>query len=38
MAVKVLASPDEPHTLLGRDVLDQFTILLDGPTLSLEVR
>jgi predicted aspartyl protease len=36
--VKVIASPDEPYTLLGRDVLNRFSILLDGPNLVLEVR
>jgi hypothetical protein len=34
----VLASHDEPYALLGRDVLNRFTILLDGPNLVLEVR
>jgi predicted aspartyl protease len=37
VTVKVLASPDEPHVLLGRDVLNRFTILLDGPKLILEL-
>jgi hypothetical protein len=36
--VKVLASHDEPYVLLGRDVLNRFTILLDGPNLVIEVR
>jgi len=38
VTVKVLASHDEPYALLGRDVLNRFTILLDGPNLVLEVR
>ena len=38
ITVKVLSSPDEPYALLGRDVLNRHTILLDGPNLSLEVR
>ncbi|MGC1721904.1 MAG: aspartyl protease family protein [Isosphaeraceae bacterium] len=38
VTVKALASPDEPYALLGRDVLNQFTIWLDGPNLVLELR
>jgi predicted aspartyl protease len=38
ITVKVVASPDEPYALLGRDVLNKHTILLDGPNLVLEVR
>lgn len=38
VTVKVLASHDEPYGLLGRDVLNRFTILLDGPNLVLELR
>jgi predicted aspartyl protease len=38
VTVKVLASHDEPYGLLGRDVLNRFTILLDGPNLVIEVR
>ena len=37
VAVKALASPDETYALLGRDVLNRFTILLDGPNLVLEL-
>ena len=37
VTVKVLASSDEPYVLLGRDVLNRFTILLDGPNLVLEM-
>src|SRR5262245_36977819 len=36
-AVKVLASPDESYVLLGRDVLNQFRLTLDGPGLALEI-
>ena len=38
VTVKVLASRDEPFALLGRDVLNRFTVLLDGPNQILEVR
>jgi hypothetical protein len=38
ITVKVVASPDEPYALLGRDVLNKHTIVLDGPNLILEVR
>jgi predicted aspartyl protease len=38
ITVKVLASHDEPYALLGRDMLNRHTILLDGPNLVLEVR
>jgi len=38
VTVKALASPDEPYALLGRDLLNRFTILLDGPNLVLELR
>jgi predicted aspartyl protease len=38
VTVKVLSSHDEPFVLLGRDVLNRFTVLLDGPNLVLEVR
>jgi hypothetical protein len=38
VTVKVLASHDEPYALLGRDVLNRFTVLLDGPNLVLELR
>jgi hypothetical protein len=32
-----LLGEDEPYILLGRDVLNQFKILLDGPGLALEI-
>jgi predicted aspartyl protease len=35
--VKVLAADGEPVVLLGRDVLNHFRILLDGPGLAVEV-
>jgi hypothetical protein len=38
ITVRVVASHDEPYALLGRDVLNRHTILLDGPNLVLELR
>lgn len=38
MTIKVLSSPDGPFALLGREVLNHYAILLDGPSLALEVR
>ena len=35
--VEVLASPQEPYVLLGRDVLNHFRITLDGPKLVLDI-
>jgi predicted aspartyl protease len=35
--VEVLASPDEPYVLLGRDVLNRFRVTLDGPNPVLEI-
>jgi predicted aspartyl protease len=35
--IKVLASYDEHYSLLGRDVLNQFKVTLDGPNLSLQL-
>jgi len=35
--VEVIAYPDESMVLLGRDVLNQFRIMLDGPGLALEL-
>src|SRR5258705_12604674 len=29
--VEVIASPDEPFIILGRDVLNKYRMLLDGP-------
>ena len=35
--VHVLADRDEPFVLLGRDVLNQHRVVLDGPNLLLEL-
>jgi predicted aspartyl protease len=35
--VEVLAHPEEPHVLLGRDIMNQHRIILDGPGLALEI-
>ncbi len=35
--VEAFASREEPYVLLGRDVLNHFRILLDGPNLVLEM-
>jgi predicted aspartyl protease len=35
--VEVLASPNEVSVLLGRDILNHYRILLDGPNLRLEI-
>ena len=35
--LKVLASREESFVLLGRDVLNRFHLVLDGPNLVLEV-
>lgn len=35
--VKVAASDGEPYILLGRDVLNQYKIVLDGPNGKLEI-
>jgi len=35
--IKVLGDADEPFVLLGRDVLNHYRILLDGPSLVLEM-
>jgi predicted aspartyl protease len=37
LVLRVLASADEPYVLLGRDVLNQYRILLDGPQLKLDI-
>lgn len=37
VALEVVASPDEPHVLLGRDLLNRHRILLDGPQGMLEI-
>jgi predicted aspartyl protease len=35
--IEVLAHPQEPFVLLGRDILNRYRILLDGPQLALEI-
>jgi hypothetical protein len=35
--VKVLLGEREPYMLLGRDLLNQLRLLLDGPELALEI-
>jgi predicted aspartyl protease len=37
VSVEVAASDGEPHILLGRDVLNKYRIVLDGPNLRLEI-
>ena len=37
MTVEVFGSRGEPFVLLGRDVLNHFKVLLDGPQLVLEI-
>jgi predicted aspartyl protease len=37
MTMEVLASPHEPFVLLGRDILNQFRIVLEGPQLAFEI-
>jgi hypothetical protein len=37
ITVEAFASREEPHVLLGRDVLNHFRVLLDGPNLVLEM-
>jgi hypothetical protein len=35
--IKVVRSDEEPVVLLGRDVLNQFRVLLDGPGKAVEI-
>jgi len=37
VALKVFVSDNEPHILLGRDVMNRHRILLDGPRHILEI-
>lgn len=37
ITVEAFASREEPYVLLGRDVLNHFRVLLDGPNLVLEM-
>jgi hypothetical protein len=35
--MEALLSPDEPYLILGRDLLNRYRIVLDGPQLALEI-
>jgi hypothetical protein len=35
--IEAIAHPDEPVILLGRDVLNNYRLVLDGPKLVLEI-
>jgi len=35
--MEALLSPDEPFVILGRDLLNRYRIVLDGPQLALEM-
>ncbi|HPM81150.1 MAG TPA: hypothetical protein PLF81_10635 [Candidatus Anammoximicrobium sp.] len=37
ITIEAFASREEPYVLLGRDVLNHFRVLLDGPNLVLEM-
>jgi hypothetical protein len=37
MIIEAIAHPEEPFVLLGRDVLNQFLLVLNGPQLFLEL-
>lgn len=37
VVLEVLADPGEPYVLLGRDLLNQYRVVLDGPRLTLEL-
>jgi len=37
VVVEAISSRDEPYILLGRDVLNQFRVVLDGPKLFFEI-
>ena len=37
VALEVLGSAEEAHILLGRDVLNRYRFVLDGPGLVLEM-
>ncbi len=36
-AVRVVAGKDEPYVLLGRDILNAYRVVLDGPQGRLEI-
>ena len=38
VTVEVIADSDEPYVILGRDVLNSFRVLLDGPNLVVEIQ
>jgi predicted aspartyl protease len=35
--MEALLSPDEPHVILGRDLLNRYRVVLDGRQLALEL-
>ncbi len=35
--MEALLNPDEPYVILGRDLLNRYRIVLDGPQLALEI-
>lgn len=37
LTLPILSVKDEPYVLLGRDVLNQFRLILDGPRLLLDI-
>lgn len=38
VTVEAIADADEPYVILGRDVLNSFRVLLDGPNLVVEIQ
>lgn len=38
ITAEVIANSDEPYVILGRDVLNSFRVLLDGPNLVVEIQ
>ena len=38
IVVEVIADSHEPHVILGRDLLNSFRVLLDGPNLVVEIQ
>jgi hypothetical protein len=37
LTTEVVSHEDEPYVFLGRDVINQFRMLLDGPGLVLDI-
>ena len=37
ITLEVVAHPDEPWVLLGRDVMNRYKVLLDGPSLEVSI-